>query len=196
MNNKNSIIRPNVKLGKNVRIDDFCILGVRSNILHDLATYIGDNSHIRSGTYIYEGNKIGKNFHSGNKVNIRENNIIGNNVSIGTSSVIEHNVEIHDNVRIHSNVFIPEFTILKSGSWIGPNVVITNAKYPNQKNTKKELQGVIIEKNSVVGANVTILPGITVGENTIIGAGSVVTKNVIKNQIVAGNPAKFIRKNI
>ena len=100
---------------------------------------------MRSGTYIYAGNKIGSNFQTGHKVNIREENEIGNNVSIGTQCVIEHHVKI-GNVRIHSNVFIPEFTILKSNVWIGPNVVLTNAKYPNRKETKENLSAPVLWK--------------------------------------------------
>ena len=79
---------------------------------------------------IYAGNVIGRNFQTGNKVNIRESNRIGDNVSVGTLSVIEHHVEIGNNVRIHTQVFIPEFSVLEDGCWIGPNVVFTNAKYP------------------------------------------------------------------
>ena len=139
---------------------------------------------MRSGTYIYAGNKIGSNFQTGNKVNIREENEIGNNVSIGTQSVIEHHVKIGNNVRIHSNVFIPEFTILKSNVWIGPNVVLTNAKYPNRKETKENLSAPVLMENCIIGANVTILPNIKIGKNAIIGAGSVVTKNIQSNTIV------------
>ena len=79
---------------------------------------------------IYAGNVIGRNFQTGNKVNIRESNRIGDNVSVGTLSVIEHHVEIGDSVRIHTQAFIPEYSVLEEGCWIGPNVVLTNAKYP------------------------------------------------------------------
>ena len=63
-------------------------------------------------------------------ITIRENNVIGNSVSIGSHTVIEHDVIVEDNVRIHSQAFIPEYSILKKCSWIGPNSVLTNAKYP------------------------------------------------------------------
>lgn len=184
----------NVQIGQGSVIEDFCIIGIKSNIRNKLKTIIGKNSLIRAGTYIYEGNKIGENFKTGNKVNIRENNKIGRNVKIGTLSIIEHHVTISDNVQIHSNVFIPEYTVIKKGVWIGPNVTITNAKYPNQKDTKLKLVGPILETNCIIGANVTILPGIKIGKNSIIGAGSVVSKNVSANQIVYGNPAKFYKK--
>ena len=188
----NSIIYDDVFFDGNFTIEDFCIIGIPTSGRKSKKTLIGKNSLIRSGTYIYSGNVIGDNFNTGNKVNIRESNKIGNNVSIGTNTCIEHNVMIGNNVRIHSNAFIPEFSQLKDGCWIGPNVVLTNAKYPNEPDTKENLAGPIIGKGSVIGANVTILPGVSVGNNTLIGAGSVVTKDTNDNEILIGNPAKKI----
>ena len=189
-----AIIHPNVSIGSNVVIEDFCIIGVPFKGMKNEQTIIGDNSIIRSGTYIYAGNKIGKNFHTGNKVNIRELNVIGDNVSIGTLSVIEHNIIIHNGVRIHTQAFIPEYTIIEKNCWIGPNVVLTNAKYPKHPKVKENLNGVYIQQNVKIGANTTLLPGVVIGKHSLIGAGSVVTKNVAARMIVAGSPAKEIRK--
>ena len=198
MKNKNvaltAIIYPNVELGDNVVIEDFCIIGIPVVGLSKEKTYIGDNSLIRSGTYVYAGNKIGKNFQTGNKANIRESNSIGDNVSIGSLSNIEHNVRIGDGVRIHSQVFVPEYTVLEDNCWLGPNVVITNAKYPLSKNAKDELSGVCIQKGAKIGANTTILPGVTVGVNSLIGSGSIVTLDIENDVIAYGNPAKVGRQ--
>ena len=196
MISKKAIIYPNVKLGKNCIIEDFVIIGAppKDSFAGEIETIIGDNAIIRSHTVIYAGNRIGNNFQTGNKANIRELNEIGNNVSIGTLSVIEHHVKIGNGVRIHTQVFIPEFTILEDESWLGPNVVITNAKYPKSPNAKKELKGAYIKKHAIIGANSTLLPGITIGEHAIVGAGSVVTKDVPGKSVVAGNPAKLINK--
>ena len=188
------IIHPNLSIGSNVVIEDFCIIGVPFKGMKNEQTIIGDNSIIRSGTYIYAGNKIGKNFHTGNKVNIRELNVIGDNVSIGTLSVIEHNIIIHNGVRIHTQAFIPEYTIIEKNCWIGPNVVFTNAKYPKHPKVKENLKGAYIQKNVKIGANTTLLPGVVIGKHSLIGAGSVVIKNVASGLIVAGSPAKQIRK--
>lgn len=196
MISEKAIIYPNVKLGKNCIVEDFVIIGTppKDSKAGEIETIIGDNSVIRSHTVIYAGNKIGKNFQTGNKANIRELNEIGNNVSIGTLSVVEHHVKIGNGVRIHTQVFIPEFTILEDESWLGPNVVITNAKYPKSPNAKKGLKGAYIKKHAIIGANSTLLPGITIGEHAIVGAGSVVTKDVLGKSVVAGNPAKLINK--
>jgi acetyltransferase-like isoleucine patch superfamily enzyme len=194
MISKTAIIHPGVRLGKGCVIEDFVIIGTppKGSAPGENETVIGDNAIIRSHTVIYAGNKIGNNFQTGNKANIRELNEIGDDVSIGTLSVIEHHVKIANGVRIHSQTFIPEYTILENECWIGPNVVLTNAKYPLSQDVKKDLKGPIIMKQAKIGANSTILPGITIGENALVGAGSVVTKDVIDNIVVAGNPARVI----
>jgi acetyltransferase-like isoleucine patch superfamily enzyme len=160
----------------------------------ELKTVLGSEALLRSHTVIYAGNVIGTGFQTGNKVNIRELNRIGDNVSVGTLSVIEHHVEIGNNVRIHSQVFIPEFSILENDSWIGPNVVLTNAKYPLSLGVKESLKGPLIKRGAKIGANATILPGVVIGESALVGAGSVVVKDVPDGVVVAGNPARIIRQ--
>ncbi len=187
-----AVIHPRVKIGDNVVIEDFCIIGASFKGQKDEETIIGDNAIIRSHTVIYAGNRIGNNFQTGNKANIRELNNIGDNVSIGTLAVVEHHVVIENNVRIHSQAFIPEFSVLRKDCWIGPNVVFTNAKYPRSLNVKNQLSGVIVEQHAKIGANATILPGIKIGAQALVGAGSVVTKDVPARKVVAGNPAVII----
>ena len=191
---KTAIVHKNVKIGKNCVIEDYVILGAMPSGYEDgqLDTVIGDNAVIRSHTVIYAGNYIGKNFQTGNKTNIRELNEIGDNVSIGTLSVVEHHVKIGNEVRIHTQVFIPEYCILEDNAWLGPNVVLTNAKYPRSPHVKQSLSGVHVKKNAKIGANATVLAGVIIAENALVGAGSVVTKGVPDNTVVAGNPAKII----
>jgi acetyltransferase-like isoleucine patch superfamily enzyme len=191
---KTAIVYENVDFGENVEIEDYCIIGVPNRLCEGEKTTIGDNAHIRAHTVIYAGNKIGNDFQTGNKANIREFNNIGNDVSIGALSVIEHHVTIEDHVRIHSQAFVPEYSILEHGAWIGPNAVLTNAKFPKSPNVKHELAGPKVGRCAKIGANCTILPGIVIGENSLIGAGSVVTKDVQPGAIYAGNPAKFLRE--
>jgi len=191
---KTAQIYPNVRLGEKICIESFCVIGAASKNSNRKMTTIGNNALIRSHTVIYAGNRIGNNFQTGNGVNIREFNVIGDNVSIGTHSIIEHHVIIESGVRIHSNVFVPEFTVLKKNSWLGPNVIITNAKYPKHPQAKKQLTGAIVEQNAKIGANTTLLPGVIIGKNSLVGAGSLVTKNVKPDSIYAGFPAKFLRR--
>jgi len=194
MISKHALIYPGVTLGKNCVIEDFAIVGAppRGAAPGELETVIGDHATIRSHTVIYAGNKIGHNFQTGNKANIRELNEIGDQVSIGTLTVIEHHIRIGSRVRIHTQVFIPEYSILEEDCWIGPNVVFTNAKYPVSPEVKKNLQGPHIRRFAMVGANSTLLPGVTIGEYALIGAGSVVTRDVPGKAVVVGNPARVI----
>ena len=186
----------NVVLGQGSVMEDYCILGTPPRHVREgeLPTIIGNGAVLRSHTVIYAGNVIGRNFQTGNKVNIRESNRIGDDVSVGTLSVIEHHVEIRDNVRIHTQAFIPEFSILEEGCWIGPNVVLTNAKYPLSPGVKDHLAGPVIRRGAKIGANATLLPGVIIGEYALVGAGAVVVRDVLPGTVVAGNPARVIRQ--
>ncbi|MFH1835701.1 MAG: DapH/DapD/GlmU-related protein [Methanobacteriota archaeon] len=187
-------IYPNVKLGVNAKIGEYVVLGVTPfKSSKSSGTVIGENAVIRSHTVIYCGNKIGKNFQTGHHTLIRENNVIGDNVSIGSSSDVAFEVSIGDNVRIHSNVFIPEYSTLEEGCWIGPNSVLTNALHPICPEVKKCIKGPTIKTGAKVGANSTILPGVVVGENCLIGAGTVVTRDVPDNKVVVGNPGRIVK---
>ena len=153
-------------------------------------TRIGAGAMIRSHTVIYAGNTIGRNFRTGHGVLVREENEIGDDVSIGSGSVIEHHARIGNRVGLHSNVFVPEFSVLEDDCWLGPNAVLTNAKYPKSPGAKESLAGPHIEQGAKIGANATVLPGVRIGSGALVGAGAVVTKDVPAGTVVVGNPAR------
>jgi acetyltransferase-like isoleucine patch superfamily enzyme len=189
------LIHPNVHLSADFQIGQYAIIGVppRGSNPGQVETRIGRNALIRSHTVIYAGNRIGANFQTGHSVMIRELNEIGDNVSIGTHSIIEHHIKIGDGVRIHSNVFIPEYSILEDGVWVGPNVVLTNALYPCSPDAKSNLRGPRLLRSAKIGANATLLPGVTIGRNALVGAGAVVVRDVPDGKVVIGNPARIIK---
>ena len=194
MKNSSKIYKK-VRMGTKASIGDFCIVGLpfKGATAKTDKTSIGNNPTIRSHTVIYAGNKIGNGFQTGHSVIIRELNTIGDNVSIGTGSDIEHHVIIGNNVRIHSNVFIPEYSVLEDSCWIGPNVVFTNAVHPQCPKVKECLKGPVIKKGAKIGANSTLLPGVTVGENALVGAGAVVVNDIPPGKVAVGNPARVIK---
>lgn len=196
MKKANCIIYRNVAIGKNASIGDFIILGAPpvNSRGGELETIIGDNAILRSHSVIYAGNRIGNNFQSGHNAVIREVNLIGDDVSIGTSSIVEHHCKIGDKVRIHSQAFICEYSILEEGCWIGPHAALANTLHPLCPQAKKCLKGPVIKRNAKIGANATILPGVVIGENSLIGAGSTVVKDIPKNTVAAGNPARVIKE--
>lgn len=188
------IAYPNVKLGAGAQVGEYVILGTppRGKGPGELETVIGEGAVIRSHTVIYAGNQIGRAFQTGHGVLVRESNEIGDDVSIGSHSIVEHHVHIGNGVRIHSQAFVPEFSILEEGCWLGPHVVLTNARYPLSRRAKETLEGPQVKRGAKIGANVTLLPGVVIGEWAVVGAGSVVTRDVPPGKVVAGNPARVI----
>ncbi len=153
---------------------------------------IGTNSNLRPPVILYPGVVLGDDFACGHFVTIRERTRIGQHCSVGTSSVLERDVVLGDHVRVHSRVFIPEYSILHDHAWIGPAVVITNAKFPASAHTKTHLAGVTVGKRAKVGAGAVLLPGVSLGEDCLVGAGAVVTRDVPNGAVVVGNPARVI----
>jgi acetyltransferase-like isoleucine patch superfamily enzyme len=119
---------------------------------------------------------------------------IGNNCNICAQVLIENDVVIGDNVTVKSGVQLWDGLIVEDNVFIGPNVTFTNDLFPRSKIYPEKFLQTFLKKNCSIGANATILPGITIGENAIVGAGAVVTKDVPPNVIVLGNPAKVTRK--
>jgi UDP-2-acetamido-3-amino-2,3-dideoxy-glucuronate N-acetyltransferase len=127
---------------------------------------------------------------------------IGDNSKIGTFVEIQKNAVIGRNVKISSHTFICEGVQIEDDVFVGHNVSFINDKYPRSANADGSLQTetdwkvvpTLVKKGASIGTSATILCGVTIGENAIVGAGSVVTKDVPDNAVVAGNPARLLRK--
>jgi acetyltransferase-like isoleucine patch superfamily enzyme len=127
---------------------------------------------------------------------------IGDQTQVGTFVEIQKGAKIGDHCKISSHTFICEGVTIESGVFIGHSVTFINDKYPHATNPAGELQSeadwncqnTVIKRGASIGSGTTLLGGITVGENAIVGAGSVVTKDVPANTIVAGNPAKVLER--
>ena len=156
----------------------------KNYFLHE-SSYVDRNVRIGAGTKIWHFSHI----QSG--VNIGKKCTIGQNVNIGT------NVKIGNNVKIQNNVSIYEGVELEDYVFCGPSMVFTNIKLPRsefpQKGEKYYLK-TVVKKSASIGANATILCGITIGEYALIGSGSVVTKDVPPYTMVVGNPGRIISK--
>lgn len=118
---------------------------------------------------------------------------IGTNCNICALVLIENDVEIGDNVTIKSGVQLWDGVRIEDNVMIGPNATFTNDLLPRSKEPFQLLQ-TIVKAGATIGANATILPGITIGEKAMVGAGAVVTKDVPAGAVVIGNPAKIVRQ--
>ena len=140
---------------------------------------IGESTKIWHFSHIQSGSSIGK------KCSIGQNVNIGNNVQIG------NNVKIQNNVSVYEGVVLEDFV------FCGPSMVFTNIKIPRsefpQRGSEFYLK-TIVKRSASIGANATIVCGVTIGEYALIGSGAVVTKDVPPYSLVVGNPAKIIGK--
>ncbi len=135
------------------------------------STKIGSGTRIWAFVHILAGAQIGAD------CNICDHVFIENDVVIGNRVTIKCGVQLWDGMRIEDDVFI------------GPNVTFTNDLFPRSKQYPEKFLETIVRKGASIGANATILPGITIGKNAMVGAGAVVTRNVPQNAVVVGNPA-------
>ncbi len=145
---------------------------------------------------------LGKNVYLSKFVNLY-GCTIGDNTKIGAFVEIQKNASVGNNCKISSHTFVCEGVNIEDDVFIGHSVTFINDKYPRATNTDGSLQSerdwnlekTLVKKGASIGSGVTILCNLTIGENAIIGAGSVVTKSVEANTIVAGNPATLKRRN-
>ena len=145
--------------------------------------------------------KLGKNVKLSKFINLYGCSI-GDNTKLGAFVEIQKNAAIGKNCKISSHTFICEGVTIEDNVFVGHNVTFINDKYPRSTNCKGELQSeedwkvdpTLVKKGASIGSGTTVLSSVTIGENAIVGAGSVVTKDVPPNSIVAGNPARVIRK--
>jgi acetyltransferase-like isoleucine patch superfamily enzyme len=126
---------------------------------------------------------------------------IGDNTKIGAFVEVQKNARIGSNCKISSHTFVCEGVTIEDQVFIGHSVTFINDSYPRaatgggrlQTEADWRVEKTLVKKGASIGSGSTILSNVTVGENAIVGAGSVVTKDVPANTIVAGNPAKMLR---
>jgi UDP-2-acetamido-3-amino-2,3-dideoxy-glucuronate N-acetyltransferase len=148
---------------------------IHETAIVDKGAKIGDGSRIWHWVHISAGAKIG------NDCSFGQNVFVGNSVKIGNNVKIQNNVSVYDNVILEDDVFC------------GPSMVFTNVYNPRSAITRKdEYRDTLVKKGATIGANATIVCGVTVGQYAFIGAGAVVNKDIPDYALMAGVPAKQI----
>ncbi len=125
---------------------------------------------------------------------------VGDNTKIGAFVEIQKNAHVGKNCKISSHTFICEGVVIEDDAFIGHGVMFINDTYPRatangalQTEADWDVEHTTVKRGASIGSNATILSKVTIGENAIVGAGSVVTKDIPPNAIVAGNPARVLR---
>lgn len=147
---------------------------VHANGIVEDGAQVGDGSRIWAFAHVLPGAQLGID------CNICDHVFIENEVKIGDRVTIKCGVQLWDGVTLENDVFI------------GPNVTFTNDPFPRSKNQPEVYSQTLIKNKASVGANATILPGVTIGQSAMIGAGSVVTHDVPANAVVIGNPGRVV----
>lgn len=148
---------------------------IHPSAIVDDGAQIGDGSRVWHFVHVCAGAKIGKG------VSLGQNVFVGNKVSIGDNCKIQNNVSVYDNVTLEEGVFC------------GPSMVFTNVYNPRSLiERKSEYRDTLIRKGATLGANCTIVCGVTVGEYAFIGAGAVINKDVPAYALMVGVPARQI----
>lgn len=147
--------------------------------------------YIHPSAYADEGCRIGENTKVWHFCHIMPGAVIGKNCSLGQNVFVANNVVIGDNAKIQNNVSLYEGVVCEDDVFLGPSMVFTNVINPRSGiERKSEYRKTLLKKGVSVGANATIVCGVTLGEYCFIGAGAVITRDVAPFALMTGVPAK------
>ena len=141
---------------------------------------IVETKHIGKGTRVWAFAHVLPNAAVGEDCNICDHVFIENDVRVGNRVTIKCGVQLWDGVTLEDDVFV------------GPNATFTNDPFPRSRKHPVEFPRTVVRRGASIGANATILPGLTIGQNAMVGAGAVITRDVPPNAIVVGNPARIV----
>ncbi|TAL17892.1 isomerase [bacterium] len=150
------------------------------------SVFIHEKAIVEEGAQLGEGTRVWAFAH------ILPGAVVGAGCNICDHTFIENDVRVGDRVTVKSGVFIWDGVRIGDDVFIGPNVTFTNEKYPGRQNRPEKYVETVVEAQASVGANATILPGLTIGRKAMVGAGAVVTRNVPPYAIVVGSPACIV----
>lgn len=197
------ILHAGTVLGDEVTVGDHSVLGrqpkpAKTSTLRSADELppleIGSGTTVGSGVVLYAGTRIGRDCFIADHAFIREKCVIGDAVLIGRGVTVENETTIGSYTKIQSQAYITAWTTIEEHVFIAPCVVTTNDNFMGRTAERfKYRRGPTIRYGARVGANTTLLPGITVGREAFVAAGSVVTRDVPDETLVMGSPARPVR---
>ncbi len=197
------VIHADTRIGTGVRIDDNTVIGklpMRSPIsavtrkVELPPCSIGDGCLIGALVVIYRGAEIGSQTLIADQASVREQTRIGQSTIIGRGVAVENKVEIGMLCKIETGAYITALSSIGDSCFIAPEVTFTNDQFLGR--TKERFlyhKGVTMQEGARIGANATILPGLTIGRDALVAAGSIVTRDVAERTTVLGAPARRLR---
>jgi acetyltransferase-like isoleucine patch superfamily enzyme len=199
----NVVIHPGTILGDGVHVGDNSVLG-RSPRPASTSTVteaselpglkVGAETIIGSGVVLYSGSRIGDDCLIADQSFVREKCVIGDAVIVGRGVTVENETTIGSYTKIQSQAYITAWTTIEDHVFVAPCVVTTNDNFMGRTAERfKYRKGPTIRQGARVGANTTLLPGITIGREAFVAAGSVVTRDVPDETLVMGSPARPLR---
>ncbi|MFD1647764.1 acyltransferase [Haloarchaeobius litoreus] len=168
------------------RVDPTAVLGTPPD--GEPPTF-GDAPRVRAGTVIYSDVVVGDNLQTGHNALVREGSTLGDDVVVGTGAVVDGHSTIGSGSSLQTGAYVPTNSELGKRVFLGPNATLTNDPYPTRR--EATLVGPKLEADVSIGANATVLPGLTVGERSFVAAGAVVTRDVPPRTLATGVPATF-----
>jgi UDP-2-acetamido-3-amino-2,3-dideoxy-glucuronate N-acetyltransferase len=197
------VIHPDTIIGSNVRIDDNSIVGklpmkaafsaiTREQQLRPCV--IEDDCLIGALAVIYRGCTLRTKVMVADMASVREDVEIGVYTIIGRGVTVENNVRIGQRCKVETGAYITALSDIEDGCFIAPEVTFTNDNFLGRTRERfKHHKGVTVRRGARIGANATLLPGLTIGQDALVAAGSVVTQDVPPRKIVLGSPARVWR---
>ena len=194
------VIHSDTRIGDNIRIDDHATIGkspmkAANSALTQIVALdpasIADDVLIGTSAIIYRGAQISSKVLIADQASVRELSSVGETTIIGRGVTIENKVIIGARTKIEAGAYIATLSTIGDDCFVAPEVTVTNDNFMGRtEERKKHFKGITIQNGGRVGANVTLLPGLTIQRDGVAAAGAVVTRDIPEAEIVAGVPAK------